>query len=243
MADRQDNKPQLRLEEERSGGGCCGGGCGGERQKARAVDSAVASGGPSAAAFLLAARLAGFPSENIDEDLASLGAILAKSKDPVPATAEWEVLAPLLTPPLVADKRSLDALRSTFVDELERSAGGEQNAERGAAAILASSLEYYGLLLIRQAILAQDGDRAGGELLLEARRTHLDEYLGWLVLQGIPTWNENRTQVFGPAAAWVRALVDEECARLGVEPRAENEEDDDESEWLSAGTIQESSTD
>lgn len=239
MADRHEDDSELTQDDE-GRGGCCGG-CGGERRRARAVDSAVAAQRPTAAAFLLAARLTGFPSENIHKDIASLGAILANAKDPVPAAAAWEALAPLLTPPLVADTANLDRLRSEFIEQLERGVGGEGNADSGATAIVASSLEYYGLLLIRQAILAQDGDRKGGELLLEARRTHLDEHLGWLALLGTPTWNENRTQVFGPAGAWVRALIDEECARLGVEPRAEVE--DDQNEWLTAGTVPHGATD
>jgi nitrate reductase assembly molybdenum cofactor insertion protein NarJ len=79
-------------------------------------------------------------------------------------------------------------------------------------------LEFYALLLAKQAHLAGRGDGEGGEIVADARRKFLKAHLGPLA-RGI----EDRLgrgperPTYGEVLSWTAALVGAECAEVGVE--------------------------
>jgi hypothetical protein len=195
---------ELRTEaeektEERDG--CCGGGCGGRRARASAAQSIALADNSRASAFLLAARLGGFPTEDLSKDVASLSAKIAGASPTPPAEAAWRALKPWLETSIAEPATA----KSLF--PRNRDAAGEPHR-------LATMLEYYGLLLIKQTILEQAGDQGAAQTLLETRRVFLSEEL----------WNQLPTTGGATAAAaaalWTRDLVDEECGRLGIGPES-----------------------
>ncbi|MCK6502694.1 molecular chaperone TorD family protein [Myxococcota bacterium] len=96
---------------------------------------------------------------------------------------------------------------------------GFQLAQDQAAELpdhVAIELEFYALLLHKQALLIDDPE--GTEIVADARRKFLQDHLGAFVgaLATRPTVVAH--PVYGPLLAWCATLVAEECAREGVRP-------------------------
>ncbi len=97
---------------------------------------------------------------------------------------------------------------------------------------IAVELEFYGVLLLKQAILGQEGDSEGAAIVLDARRKFLTEHLGGFVGAIAQASAVRDDLAYRPALAWCAALVADECAALGVTPApldffAEQREPDD----------------
>lgn len=83
---------------------------------------------------------------------------------------------------------------------------------------LAIELEFYALLLMKQAALAAQGDAEGVEVVQTARRKFLDEHLGGFV-RGLAHRPEAGGS-FAEAVALCLSLVEAHCAALGINPEA-----------------------
>ena len=81
---------------------------------------------------------------------------------------------------------------------------------------VAVELEFYAVLLARQARLAASGDAEGREIVEDARRKFLADHLGRFV-PAIAA-RVAGSEAYGPAFAWAARLVDEECRALGATP-------------------------
>jgi nitrate reductase assembly molybdenum cofactor insertion protein NarJ len=82
----------------------------------------------------------------------------------------------------------------------------------------AVELEFYAILLLKEALLAEQGDAEGLAIVADARKKFLADHLGRFLgaiaerpgVQGDPC--------YGPAFAWGASLVAEECSGAGVTP-------------------------
>lgn len=77
-------------------------------------------------------------------------------------------------------------------------------------------LEFYALLLAKEAYLGELPDGEGVEVVADARRKFLDEHLG-----SFPAAVAARVvddAVYGPVLAWCAALVAQECRALALTP-------------------------
>lgn len=98
---------------------------------------------------------------------------------------------------------------------------------------VAVELEFYALLLAKQARLGELGDAEGGEIVEDARRKFLKAHLGPLA-RGIAArlGRGPERPIYGGVLAWCADLVDAECGALAVELSdldvAEVDEDRDE---------------
>jgi nitrate reductase assembly molybdenum cofactor insertion protein NarJ len=79
-------------------------------------------------------------------------------------------------------------------------------------------LEFYALLLMKQEALAANGDQEGQTIVLDARKKFLEAHLGRFVGAIAQRPGVVEDQWYGPLLAWCRALVAEECQRVGVTP-------------------------
>lgn len=79
-------------------------------------------------------------------------------------------------------------------------------------------LEFYALMLLKQAALEELGDEEGGEIVLEGRRRFLRDHLGRFLsaIEGRPA--VLASPYYGPVLHWCRTLVDRECRLLEIEP-------------------------
>ncbi|MCK6572594.1 molecular chaperone TorD family protein [Myxococcota bacterium] len=113
--------------------------------------------------------------------------------------------------PILAD---LSGFYQAFGFELVLAHGNELGDHLGV------ELEFYAVLLMKQAALAELGNPEGVEVVEAARRAFLRDHLGGFV-RGLA----RRPEVAGPGAypaavAFIARLVELECARLGVDPAA-----------------------
>ncbi|MEW5853622.1 MAG: molecular chaperone TorD family protein [Myxococcota bacterium] len=151
------------------------------------------------------------------------------------------------------DDRSLDDVRSEYIDVFDRAAEsnalyesahgralGKGNTLADVAAFyhafgmepgsdgteaemvdhVAMELEFYGVLLLKQAYLTSLGDGEGVQIVGEARRKFLDAHLGRLVPAIAARAEVMRSATFGPVFTWCASLVQQECGALGVSPAA-----------------------
>lgn len=81
---------------------------------------------------------------------------------------------------------------------------------------VAIELEFYALLLHKQALLVEDP--VGTEVVLDARKKFLVEHLGGFVPALATAVSPETNSVYGAALAWVADVVAAECRRLGVAP-------------------------
>lgn len=83
---------------------------------------------------------------------------------------------------------------------------------------LAVELEFYGVLLLKQALLAESGDGEGGAIVRDARRKFLADHLGRFVAAIAEQPAVRAHAAYGGALAWCAELVAGECAALAVTP-------------------------
>lgn len=83
---------------------------------------------------------------------------------------------------------------------------------------VAVELEFYGVLLLKQAVLTEAGDDEGQAVVEAARKAFLTDHLGRFVSAIAAQPAVAADPVYGPTFAWCAALVADECARLGVTP-------------------------
>ena len=83
---------------------------------------------------------------------------------------------------------------------------------------IAIELEFYSMLLTKQAYLDEHGDGEGSSIVLDARKKFLADHLGRfasaIALRGAVKDDE----VYGPVFDWVSRIVGGECTALGVAP-------------------------
>jgi nitrate reductase assembly molybdenum cofactor insertion protein NarJ len=94
----------------------------------------------------------------------------------------------------------------------------EEEGRRELHDHLAVELEFYGVLLARQAYLLLAGDRDGVEIVEDARRKFLVDHLGRLARAVAAREEVQRSPLYGGVFAWCQRLVGDECQALGVEP-------------------------
>ncbi len=83
---------------------------------------------------------------------------------------------------------------------------------------VAVELEFYAVLLARQAALTETGDRGGVEIVEDARRKFLTDHLGRVAPAIAQSPGVAASAMYGPIFQWTRALVEAECATLAVTP-------------------------
>jgi len=83
---------------------------------------------------------------------------------------------------------------------------------------VAVELEFYGVLLLKQALLLEEGDGEGVAIVLDARRKFLADHLGSFVPAIAAQPAVHADHAYGPVFAWCAELVAQECASLGVSP-------------------------
>jgi nitrate reductase assembly molybdenum cofactor insertion protein NarJ len=97
---------------------------------------------------------------------------------------------------------------------------------------VAVELEFYGLLLMKQALLAEADDAEGGAIVLDARRKFLTDHLGRFVGVIADQPAVRGDAAYGGVLAWCARLIAAECEALAVTPApldffaAEREPDD-----------------
>jgi nitrate reductase assembly molybdenum cofactor insertion protein NarJ len=97
-------------------------------------------------------------------------------------------------------------------------------------------LEFYAILLMKQAYLTSAGDEAGVAVVLDARKKFLADHLGRFAGTIAACGGVRGSAWYSAVFDWVTALVDEECARLGVTPdRAVLHANQREAEQVSCG--------
>ncbi|MBV2168640.1 MAG: molecular chaperone TorD family protein [Bdellovibrio sp.] len=79
-------------------------------------------------------------------------------------------------------------------------------------------LEFYSLLLMKQNYFAENANSEAAEIILDGRKKFLNAHLGRFVsaIGHRPGVVEN--PYFKEVYGWVSDLVDQECARLGIQP-------------------------
>jgi len=90
--------------------------------------------------------------------------------------------------------------------------------ERELADHLGVELEFYAVLLARQALLNEAGDAEGSQIVEDARRTFLVEHLGRFAPAIAQQKNVADSALYGPVFAWARTLVEAQCGALGAVP-------------------------
>jgi len=83
---------------------------------------------------------------------------------------------------------------------------------------LAVELEFYAVLLLKQAVLIDRADAEGIEIVLDARRKFLVEHLGGLAGAVAGRREVQGDPVYGGVLAWTARLIADECAALEVTP-------------------------
>jgi nitrate reductase assembly molybdenum cofactor insertion protein NarJ len=83
---------------------------------------------------------------------------------------------------------------------------------------LAVELEFYGVLLLKQAILSQEGDGEGAAIVLDARKKFLTDHLGRFVTAIADQPAVREDAAYGQLLAWCAALTANQCAMLAVTP-------------------------
>lgn len=83
---------------------------------------------------------------------------------------------------------------------------------------VAVELEFYSMLLTKQAYLDEHGDGEGSSIVLDARKKFLNDHLGRFASAIAARAPVKQNEVYGPVFGWVADIVGAECAALGVEP-------------------------
>jgi nitrate reductase assembly molybdenum cofactor insertion protein NarJ len=83
---------------------------------------------------------------------------------------------------------------------------------------LAVELEFYGVLLAKQAHLEAAGDTEGVSIVRDGRRKFLADHLGRLTGALARQARLRESAVYGGIVSWSCGLVEEECRALGAEP-------------------------
>ncbi|MBK7395176.1 MAG: molecular chaperone TorD family protein [Myxococcales bacterium] len=81
---------------------------------------------------------------------------------------------------------------------------------------VAVELEFYAMLLAKQAYLVAHHDEEGVAVVSDARRKFLTDHLGGFVPAIAARLGDD--EVYGPTLAWCASLVESECRALGVTP-------------------------
>ncbi len=83
---------------------------------------------------------------------------------------------------------------------------------------LAVELEFYALLVMKEAALAAEGNNEGVEIVHDARKAFLCDHLGRFVGAIVERPGIQNNEVFKEIFTWCRDLINEECERLDVSP-------------------------
>lgn len=83
---------------------------------------------------------------------------------------------------------------------------------------IAIELEFYAMLLLKEAYLSERGDEEGTVIVHDARAKFLRDHLGAFAPAIAARPDVAADPVYGPVFGWVRDLVAGECRELGVEP-------------------------
>jgi nitrate reductase assembly molybdenum cofactor insertion protein NarJ len=83
---------------------------------------------------------------------------------------------------------------------------------------LAVELEFYALLLMKQDLLAAQGNNEGCEIVADARQKFLADHLGRIAPTVAAAGTVASDPVYGPVVAWCAQLIADECATLGATP-------------------------
>lgn len=97
---------------------------------------------------------------------------------------------------------------------------GDSDEEREMADHLGVELEFYAVLLARQAALLEAGDIDGVEIGEDARRKFLVDDRGRFAPAIAQRDNVASSEFYGPVFGWARALVEAQCRALGAVPAA-----------------------
>ncbi len=97
---------------------------------------------------------------------------------------------------------------------------GDSDEEREMADHLGVELEFYAVLLARQATLLEAGDSLGVEIVEDARRKFLVDHLGRFAPAIAQRDNVAGSEIYGPVFGWARGLVEAQCLALGAVPAA-----------------------
>lgn len=97
---------------------------------------------------------------------------------------------------------------------------GDGDEHHEMADHLGVELEFYSVLLARQARLHEEGNAEGQEIVEDARRKFLVDHLGRFAPAIAARANVARSPLYGPVFSWAGALVLEQCGELGVTPSA-----------------------
>ncbi len=81
---------------------------------------------------------------------------------------------------------------------------------------VAVELEFYAMLLAKEAYLVAHHDEEGVAVVSDARRKFLTDHLGGFVPAIAARLGDD--EVYGPALTWCASLVASECRALGVTP-------------------------
>lgn len=100
-----------------------------------------------------------------------------------------------------------------FAVDLDREGLGRDMVDH-----VAIELEFYALLLMKQARLAELSDSEGSGIVMEARKSFLSDHLGRFVAAIAERPGVGRHAYYSLVFGWVRDLVSEECASLGISP-------------------------
>lgn len=83
---------------------------------------------------------------------------------------------------------------------------------------VAVELEFYALLMMKEEQLTENGDEVGTGIVRDARKKFLLAHLGRFVDALADRPGVKDSPFFGALLVWVRDLINEECAALGVSP-------------------------
>jgi nitrate reductase assembly molybdenum cofactor insertion protein NarJ len=82
----------------------------------------------------------------------------------------------------------------------------------------AVELEFYAILLLKEALLAEQRDAEGLAIVADARKKFLADHLGRFLGAIAERPGVQQDPCYGPAFAWGAFLVAEECSSAGVSP-------------------------
>jgi nitrate reductase assembly molybdenum cofactor insertion protein NarJ len=83
---------------------------------------------------------------------------------------------------------------------------------------LAAELEFYAALVLKSALLREQGDTEGVAIVDAARASFLRDHLGRFAQAIAEQPAVQADTVLGPAFAWIADVVARECGLLGVDP-------------------------
>lgn len=91
-------------------------------------------------------------------------------------------------------------------------------AQQEMADHIAVELEFYAVLLARQAALLEAADAEGADIVEDARRKFLVDHLGRLAPAIAQRENVIQSALYGAPFSWAAALVAAECRALSAQP-------------------------